>query len=152
MPARRRAYGGAKASAIDVETPGHIEDEGGEKDEQKNSRDQNRSGQPDAEDQRKTHQQFEPREKERRKVDQQVRKNLIIVDDLRERDRVEDFIVARIDKDPPQEQAGEKKGDASPSSLRASIGCQEGLFFLQWSPASFWVSPRDYLLRDRAAL
>jgi len=103
MPSRRRAGGNGEATAVNIETPEHVEDEGGEKDEQKNSRDQNRSGQPDAEDQRKTHQQFEPREKERREVDQRIWKNLIVVNDLGKRNRVENLVVAGVDKDSSQE-------------------------------------------------
>jgi len=103
MPSRRRAGGNGEATAVNNETPEEVEDEGGEKDEQKNSRDQNRSGQPDAEDQRKTHQQFEPREKERREVDQRIWKNLIVVNDLGKRNRMENLVVAGVDKDSSQE-------------------------------------------------
>jgi len=104
VPARRRSGGNGEATAVNIETPEHVEDEGGEKDEQKNSRDQNRSGQPDAEDQRKTHQQFEPREKERHEVDQNLRKDLIIENDLRERHGMKDLIIAGVNEDPAQEQ------------------------------------------------
>jgi len=104
VPARRRAGGNGEATAVNIETPEHVEDEGGEKGEQKNIRDQNRSGQPDAEDQRKAHQQFEPREKERHEVDQNLRKDLIIENDLRERHGMKDLIIAGVNEDTAQEQ------------------------------------------------
>jgi len=50
MPARRTTDGDSEASAIDVETPGQIEDQGAEEGQQKKIAEENRSGQPDAQD------------------------------------------------------------------------------------------------------
>ena len=104
MPARRTTGGDSEASAIDVEAPCDIEDQGTEEGQQKKITDQNSPRQPDAQDQRETHQQLNPREKERHDVDQRVRQNLIIVNDLRKRHRVDDFVKAGINKDPSQKQ------------------------------------------------
>ena len=104
MPARRTTDGDSEASAIDVETPGHIEDQGAEKNDQKKITDQNRSRQPDSHDQTQAYQQLDPGQKEGDEVDQHVGKNLIIVNDVRKRNGVDDFVVTGEDKDPSQEQ------------------------------------------------
>jgi hypothetical protein len=58
MPARRSADGDGEASAIDIEAPGNIEDQGAEKDHQKKITDQNSSRQPDSQDQGEAYQQL----------------------------------------------------------------------------------------------
>jgi hypothetical protein len=103
MPARRTTGRHSEASAIDIETSGDIEDQGAEKDQQEKIADENRSGQPNAQDQRETDQQLNPGQKEGDEVDQHVGKNLIVVNDLRKRHRVDNLVEAGVDKDSSQE-------------------------------------------------
>jgi len=127
VPARRGADGDGEASAINVKTSGHIEDQGAEKDQQKKITDQNSPREQDAQDQGKTHQQLKPREKERDQVDQHVRQNMIIVNDLGKRHRVDDFVVTRVNEDPSQKQTREENRDASRIPLRPLICHEKGM-------------------------
>jgi hypothetical protein len=126
LPSRRRAYGGCKAATIDVQTSGHVEDQGAEKEEQKKIADQKGSRQPNAHDQRQTDQHFDPREKKGCEVDQQIWEDLIVVNDLGKRNRVEDLVVAGIDKDSSQEKTRQDKEDVDPTSLGRLILREEG--------------------------
>jgi len=103
-PARRRAGRGSEASAIDVETSGHIEDQRAEKSQQQEIAGQDRSRQPDSQDQTQAYQQLGPGQEEGDEVYQHVWKNLVIVNDLSKWNRVKDLVIAGVDKDSSQEQ------------------------------------------------